>query len=310
MFEQLLPKLRLLYSNTKSIFSPADGAHLQQQTQLISFEHAPFPLKQNSAAHQEFFDRVDNGRYGHTSKRGGIYWEDETYCDNRVLISIPPHFKFSQDAVIVVFFHGNQAQLERDVVQRQNIPQQVAESGLNAILVAPQFALDALDSSPGRFAEDNFFARFLKEVAEQTAHWQQDSRYQHQLSNADVILVAYSGGYLPTAKILAHGGTDDQISGIILMDALYGEEQTFANFILDHPIFFFSCFTEGAQINNENLQDLLREHEYKIELELSEKFQQKTSIFVRLGYHLAHQHVLSNAWVCRPLTDLLQRASV
>ena len=67
---------------------------------------------------------------------------------------------------MVVFFHGNEATLERDVRNRQAVPRQITESGLNAVLVAPQFAVNALDSSAGRFWEPGVFAQFLREAGE------------------------------------------------------------------------------------------------------------------------------------------------
>ena len=108
-----------------------------------------------------FLDAADGERHGHTSLRGGIYWEDQTYSDRRVLLYIPKGFDPRRPALIVVFFHGNGATLARDVRDRQQVPRQVAESGLNAVLVAPQFAVDALDSSAGRFWEPGVFAQFL-----------------------------------------------------------------------------------------------------------------------------------------------------
>ena len=55
--------------------------------------------------------------------------------------------------------------LERDVHRRQQVPRQVAESGLNAVLVAPQLAVDAADSSAGRFYDAGAFRRFVEEAA-------------------------------------------------------------------------------------------------------------------------------------------------
>ena len=63
--------------------------------------------------------------------------------------------------MIIVFFHGNNATLSRDVIARQQIVRQLADSGLNAVLVAPQLAVDAQDSSAGRFWSAGGFAAFL-----------------------------------------------------------------------------------------------------------------------------------------------------
>ena len=41
---------------------------------------------------------------------------------------------------MVVFLHGHGATLQRDVIDRQRVPEQVSEAGINAVLVAPQLA--------------------------------------------------------------------------------------------------------------------------------------------------------------------------
>ena len=52
----------------------------------------------------------------------------------------------------------------RDVSDRQQTPQQVAQSHLNAVLLAPQMAVDALNSSAGNFWRPGAFAQFLDEA--------------------------------------------------------------------------------------------------------------------------------------------------
>ena len=116
------------------------------KTALVPFDVSPFPYRgEVPEKNRPFLDVVDGDRHGHASERGGTYWEDQTYSDRRVLLHIPKGFDPRRPALIVVFFHGNEATLARDVRNRQQVPRQVAESGLNAVLVAPQFAVDALD---------------------------------------------------------------------------------------------------------------------------------------------------------------------
>ena len=51
----------------------------------------------------------------------------------------------------------------------EQVPAQITAAGVNAVLVAPQFAVNAADSSAGKFWEPNGFKRFLDEVAIQLA---------------------------------------------------------------------------------------------------------------------------------------------
>src|SRR5262249_8036339 len=137
------------------------------KTALVPFDVSPFPYRgEVPEKARPFLDVVDGERRGHYTERGGTYWEDQTYSDQRVLLHIPKGFDPRRPAVMVVFFHGNGATLTRDVRNRQAVPRQVTESGLNAVLVAPQFAVNALDSSAGRFWEPGVFTQFLDEAAE------------------------------------------------------------------------------------------------------------------------------------------------
>ena len=132
----------------------------------VPFQQSPFPFEGTVPGKEEpFLDVEKDGRRGHTSPRGGVYWQDETYSDRRVLLDIPRGFDPAKPGVLVVYFHGNKSVLERDVVRRHQIPRQVARAGLNAVLVAPQFAVDALDSTAGRFYHPGHFAKFMDEAA-------------------------------------------------------------------------------------------------------------------------------------------------
>src|SRR5215510_14305457 len=111
------------------------------KTALVPFEITPFPYRgMVPEKNVPFLDVVDGERLGHNSPRGGVYWEDKTYSDKRVLLHIPRGFDPRRPALMIVYFHGNEATLTRDVRERQQVPRQITQSGLNAVLVAPQFA--------------------------------------------------------------------------------------------------------------------------------------------------------------------------
>ena len=135
-------------------------------TNLVDFETAPFPYHgMMPGSGRPFLNAGDESRRGHTNFRGHVLWESQTFSDDRVLLHIPPGFDPRRPAVMVVFFHGHGANLARDVRDRQQVPAQITAAGANAVLVAPQFAVDAADSSAGKFWEPNGFKRFLDEAA-------------------------------------------------------------------------------------------------------------------------------------------------
>src|SRR5436305_11286480 len=139
-------------------------------TTIVRPKPSSFPYRGNNPPSDTPFLNVStDGRRGHRGPGGRVYWQDETYSDNRTLIHIPKHFDFRKPGVIVVFFHGNGATLERDVRDRQLVPQQISESGVNAVLLAPQLAVDAVDSSAGKFWQPGGFKRCMEESAERLA---------------------------------------------------------------------------------------------------------------------------------------------
>ena len=111
----------------------------------------------------------------------------------------PRHFDVRKPGVIVVFFHGNGATLERDVRDRQLVPQQISDSGVNAVLLAPQLAVDAADSSAGKFWQPGGFKRFMDESAGHLARLYGDPKSAQAFANMPIVIVGYSGGFLPTA---------------------------------------------------------------------------------------------------------------
>ncbi len=118
----------------------------QDLFKFVAFSNSPFPFHGTApGAAKPFMDVSDNGRLGHSSFRNGVLWEDQTYSDRRSLLYIPRGFDPRRPALMVVFLHGNEATLERDVLDRQGVARQFLKSGLNAVLVAPQLAFDARD---------------------------------------------------------------------------------------------------------------------------------------------------------------------
>ena len=282
------------------------------QTVLRTFKYSPYPLTDKLAS--TFFDVNDNGRRGHNSPRGGLLWEDTTYSDNRVLLAMPQDFKGHRNPTLIIFLHGNQSILDRDVWERQQVPTQVFASNINAFLVAPQFAKDALDSNSGNFAEKKYFTKFIKEIAAQASEWQDNKRLDYQLKHAPIIIVSYSGGYLAAANILEKGGISDRVKGVILLDSLYGQEAVFAKWLrFNHrKSFFFSAYTKPAQASNELLQTMLREKSIKFETGISTpEFLPKNSIsFMQLDEEIIHKDLLTHAWNDEPLADLLRKTKI
>ena len=215
----------------------------EDMTTLVSLKSSAFPYYGNNPRTEAPFLNVSNGdRRGHRSYSGRVLWQDETFNDNRTLMHVPENFDIRKPGVIVVFFHGNGATLERDVRDRQLVPRQITESGVNAVLLAPQLAVDAADSSAGKFWQPGGLKRFINESADHLAEMYGDPSTAKAFANMPVIIVGYSGGFVPTAWSLEVGGLGNRVRGVILLDALYGELDKFASWVEKNRTgFFVSC---------------------------------------------------------------------
>lgn len=283
----------------------------QSRTTLASFQTAPFPYRGTvpGSGGKPFLDAVgDDGRRGHTTPYGRLYWEDETYSDNRVLLHIPKGFDIRRPTIMVVFFHGHGATLERDVLRRQRVADQVSRSGANAVLIAPQLAVDAADSSAGRFWEPGAFGRFMGEAAQALAKLHGDAKSVRTFASAPVIFVAYSGGYLAAASCATKGGINKRLRGVVLLDALYGELGKFASWIEnDRSAFFVSAYLGSTREKNAELADILAARDIGYATELDRPLHQGDIALLSGGENVTHRSFVTQAWVDNPIEDLLRR---
>jgi hypothetical protein len=286
------------------------------QVAYVEFKNSAFPYHGAIPASEDgedsgkpFLNVDENGRLGHKSSRGGVHWEDETYNDRHVLVAASPDFNPKAAGVIVVYFHGNNATLARDVVGRQHAPRQVAASRLNAVLVAPQMAVDARDSSAGNFWRDGGFAAFLDEAETKIAKYYPDAT-RADFERMPVVIVAYSGGYLPAAFSLAHGGARDRVKGVVLLDALYGEPDKFARWIEQERgrAFFVSSYSTSSAKENQAMRARLERDGVPTVSGVPSILVPGTVAFVDAG-DVPHEDFVSYAWTSDPLTDVLSRVS-
>jgi len=281
----------------------------QAKTALIDFKSAPFPYNGVIAGTDRPFLNVSRGRdRGHRTSGGRVLWEKETYNDRRALLHIPSGFDVNRPGVMIVFFHGHGATLERDVLNRQQVPAQIAASGTNAVLVAPQFAVDASDSSAGRFSEPGAFGRFVREAAIQLARLNGDPATARKFAKMPVVIVAYSGGYLPAALSVDRGGLKGRLRGVVLLDALYGELDKFASWITNNrSTFFVSSYTSSTRRQNAELERILAERDVKLSSVLNQKNVRGAVTFLATGPDVDHRDFVTRAWVDDPIKDVLTR---
>lgn len=278
------------------------------RTKLVEFEAAPFPFHGTVPnTGRPFLDVSEDGRKGHRGSNGTVYWEDQTYSDRRTLLHVPKGFDLRRPALMVIFLHGHGATLQRDVIDRQRVPEQVSEAGVNAVLVAPQLAADAADSSAGKLWEPGGFNRYLEEASSELSKIHGDPRSKPVFDKMPIVIVAYSGGYATAASCIRNGGAGERVRGIVLLDALYGDIDTFASWISSRQkAFFLSAFANSTRARNAELQEILKDRDVAYNTKLKGQLR-GTVTFVSTAPETEHRDFVTRAWANHPVKDLLQR---
>lgn len=280
----------------------------EAKTQLVAFNASAFPYRGLiPGTKKPFLDARAGKRRGHTTPKGDVCWEDTTYSDRRSLLYLPAGYNPQLPSLIVLFLHGQGATLERDVAGRQAIPRQIADSGQNIALVAPQLAFDAPDSSAGNFWRPGHFAAYIDEAAERLMRLYGDKRVGPHFNAAGVVIVSYSGGYLSAAYSLLYGGAVHRIKGVILMDSLYGEEEKVAAWAAARRrlAFLLSAYTESTKDENGTLRSLLDKRRVPHADSLPKALTPGTMAFVSCGSWELHGDFMTRAWAPDPLKQAL-----
>jgi hypothetical protein len=199
---------------------------------ITNFVSAPFPHPLRAQGHSygdKFFSAA-----GH-------------YQDSRVALFVPKDFRPGRDIDFVVHFHGWGNNVSNALVEYQ-LPEQLAASRRNAVLIVPQGPLDASDSFGGKLEDADGFKRFMAEALDVL-------RQQGIVAKGGVgriILSGHSGGYEVISAILARGGLTGKIGEVWLFDALYAKTERFALWFDHHPGRFIDLYTEHGGTKDES----------------------------------------------------------
>ena len=279
------------------------------KTEIIEFNSAPFPYEGKvPKTDQPFLNVAADGRLGHRSFSGNVHWQDETYFDPRVLLHVPKGFDIRRPGLVVLFFHGHGATLKRDVLKRQRVAEQISRSGINAVLVAPQLAFNAADSSIGKLWQTGGCRRLLDEASGHLAEMLGGKGAAADFAKMPVVIVGYSGGYVAAANCLRRGRLGDRVRGVVLLDGLYGEIQTFENWLTrNRSGFFVSSYTGYTASNNARLRQSLEDDSIATAEFLAPELAKGSVVFLATS-QATHRQYVNAAWRENPIADILQRA--
>jgi hypothetical protein len=278
-------------------------------TRLAALDAAPFPYDgMMPGGDRPFLEADPTGRRFHRTFQGRVYWEDERYSDPRVLLHIPRGFDIRRPGLLVLYFHGHRANLRRDVFMRQRVPWQVSTSRTNAVLAAPQFAVNATDSSAGKLWLRGGLQDFVNEVAGRLATMHGDPRSQASFASLPVVIVAYSGGVGPAAWAVRNGDLGRRLRGVVLLDAAYGEISVFADWIARAPhAFLLSTHTHSTEARNRELKALIEARGLQALDTIPARIEPGHIAIVPAASDATHHNFLLRAWTDDPLRDLLAR---
>ena len=165
------------------------------------------------------------------------------WTDSSVYLAVPPGPRGDATGV-VTHLHGHNATLA-EILAVHHLPEQLALSGRDALLIVPQGPVEAASGNFGRLDDRGGHAAL---VADAWAVAYRDGAVDWPVPGGQV-LTAHSGGYLATAAILRGGGLP--ITATHLFDAMYGERATFVAFALDGGV-LRSDYTSGGGTVTQN----------------------------------------------------------
>lgn len=181
--------------------------------------------------------------------------------DATVLVFIPRHYRQGPSSAVgtVVHFHGHNTTAERAVVKHR-VREQLFDSKQNAILVVPQLAFMAPDSSAGKLEVEGGFARMLRDVfavlkSREARELLGPAALSPRAALGRLCVSAHSGGYHAAACAIRHGSV--KVHEVYLFDALYAESDVFRDWVIEgrgkpmssrHKL--VSYFTSGTTEDN------------------------------------------------------------
>ena len=121
-----------------------------------------------------------------------------------------------------------------------------------------------------------------------------------------VIIVGYSGGFVPTAWSLEVGGLGNRVRGVFLLDAVYGELDKFASWIENNRSgFFVSSYTHYTERHDRELMHMLREKGIAVSENMDGPLKPGSVVFVETPEGVTHRDYVTHAWTQNPVKEVL-----
>ncbi len=241
--------------------------------------------------------------YPHPSREQGfkigekVFPREPHYVDDSVALFVPRGFRPTDRTDVLVYLHGHYNNIRKAMTDFR-IREQIAASGRNVILIFPEGPKDAGDSGCGKLEEPGGLRRLVEEALA-TLHAR--GRIHHERIGR-VLLAGHSGAYFGISYCLEHGGCDQELSDVCLLDASYARLDAFVDWVKGHPQGrFFSIFTDHLAAKNVYLMTHLRQNHVEYTLMAEQDAGKRTAGQVRVLFLHAEKlnHNGTVAWLER-----------
>lgn len=205
-----------------------------------------------------FIPEFSSAPFPHSERKDGHIYKDEIfsfeehYNDSSVAIFIPKDFKQSEKTNIVLYFHGWNNNIDK-ACSKFELVEQFSGSNKNAIFVFPEGPKNSKDSHGGKLEEKEGLKNLVGDVLNYLVE-------KNKLSTAEIgeiILAGHSGAYRVISFCLMNGGLTQNISDVILFDALYWNTDKYINWIENYDGRFINIYTDNGGTKSET-EDMMK----------------------------------------------------
>jgi hypothetical protein len=159
-----------------------------------------------------------------------------------VAVHVPPGFDASWRPGLVAYFHGWNGCVAAAVNDEPtpcseggaprpggSLARQVDDAGINALLVAVELRADTPTGEPGELTMPGEFRSMLHELLANDLETPLGCALDVDALDR-VVLLAHSGGYQAAAAVLDYGDVP-RVTEVVLLDALYGADESFSRWL-------------------------------------------------------------------------------
>jgi hypothetical protein len=179
---------------------------------------------------------------------GKTYAADVCYADRTVAIFVPKGFRAGDATNLVFYFHGWRNNVD-NTLKQYRVAEQLAASGVNAVLVLAEGPRNSPDSFGGKLEDAGVFSGLVSDVLATLKTRGLVSTTQP----GSIVLAGHSGAYRVMAFILTRGGLTANIREVYLFDALYGQTEKFAHWLDRSPGKLVDIYTPEGGTRDESL---------------------------------------------------------